>query len=346
MKFKAFIAPVITIIIAEGFKHIPWLNDIYTNYIYPVLFKILHTISSILPFSIYDILVVASILVLFSGVIFLWFKRYRWIYVKTIVISILWIYGWFYLCWGANYFGKDFYERTSIPKAEYDSLTYSQFLAEFRDSLNSTYDTTNIFKSAKELRSSIKELYLPICSSYNLPSLPKLYTTKDMLYPGIYAAVGVTGYYGPILSEIHINSLLLPEEVAFTTAHETAHLLGVTSEAEANLYGYLVTTSSPDKAVRFSGYFEIMPYILNNARKVVNDSTYRALYESINPEIFKLYAKQREHWKSLRREKAEKVQNAAHNTYLRVNKIPQGVANYSEVVALILSDYEYKRREY
>ena len=82
MKFKAFIAPVITIIIAEGFKHIPWLNDIYTNYIYPVLFKILHTISSILPFSIYDILVVASILVLFSGVIFLWFKRYRWIYPK------------------------------------------------------------------------------------------------------------------------------------------------------------------------------------------------------------------------------------------------------------------------
>ena len=205
MKFKAFIAPIITIIIAEGFKHIPWLNDIYTNYIYPVLFKILHTISSILPFSIYDILVVASILVLLSGVIFLWFKRYRWIYVKTIVISILWIYGWFYLCWGANYFGKDFYERTSIPKAEYDSLTYSKFLAEFRDSLNSTYDTTNIFKSAKELRSSIKELYTPICSSYNLPSLPKSYTTKDMLYPDIEK-------FDKILTEQGIEHTYIVEE--------------------------------------------------------------------------------------------------------------------------------------
>lgn len=291
MRFKAFIAPIITIIIAEGFKHIPWLNDIYTEYIYPILFRILHTISGISPFSIYDILVVASILVLLSGVVLLWFKRYRWIYVKTVILSVLWIYGWFYICWGANYFGKDFYERTSIPKVEYDSLTYSKFLHEFCDSLNSSYDSTNLYLSAKELRSAIKELYTPICSTYNLPTLPKLYAIKDMLYPRIYAAVGVTGYYGPILSEIHNNSLLLPEEVAFTTAHETAHLLGVTSEAEANLYGYLVTTSSNDKAIRFSGYFETMPYILNNARKVLNDSTYRAIYTKIDPKIMELHEK-------------------------------------------------------
>ncbi len=340
MKYKGFIAPLITITLAEGFKHIPWLNGIYTEHIYPILFKVLHSISSLLPFSIYDTLVVIAILMLLSGIVFLWFKRYRWRYVKTIIISVLWIYGWFYLSWGVNYFGKDFYERTSIPKAQYDSLTYSKFLNEFCDSLNATFDTTNLYLSAKELRSPIGELYAPICSKYNLPTLPSSYRAKDMLYPRIYAAVGVTGYYGPLLSEIHNNTLLLPEERPFTMAHETAHLLGVTSEAEANLYAYLVTTSSSNKAIRFSGYFETMPYVLNNARRILNDSSYREVYKGINPKIFELYAKQREHWKSLRREKAEKVQNVAHNTYLKVNKIPQGVANYSEVVALMVSVYK------
>ena len=187
------------------------------------------------------------------------------------------------------------------------------------------------------MRIDIETQYNTICSIYNLPKLPSIYKPKSMLYSRVYAAVGVTGYYGPLLSEIHLNSYLLADEKPFLMAHETAHLLGVTSEAEANLYGYLVTTSSSNKAIRFSGYFEMIPFVLNNYRKTVNDSTYAKVYQSINPEIFKLYNENRKHWSSLKRERAKKVQSVAHNTYLKVNNIPQGVANYSEVVALILS---------
>lgn len=340
MKVKGFIYPIVAIAIAESFKHIPSLNAIYTEYIYPVLFKILHTISSILPFSIYDILVVAAILTLLSGVVILWFKRYRWRYVRFIVLSLLWIYAWFYIGWGINYFGKDFYERTSIPKAEYDSLTYNKFIKEFCDSLNSTYNLENKYLDFDELRTPIKNSYKDICSTYNLPNIPNAYTPKDMSYPRVYAAVGVTGYYGPLLSEVHNNPLLKPEERPFTMAHETAHLLGVTNEAEANLYAYLVTTASPERSIRFSGYFVTMPYILSNARKLLGDSLYTEVYNSINPEIMKLYIENVNYWRGLKVERAKKVQRVAHNTYLKVNKIPQGVANYSEVVALILSTYK------
>ena len=336
-KYKYYIAPIVAIAISECFKHIPILTGIYTNYIYPIILNTFHIISGILPFSIYDILVVVSILMLLSGIVFIFIKRYRKLYFKTILLSVLWIYAWFYLAWGVNYFGKDFYERTSIPKANYDSLAYDKFIHKFCDSLNSTFIDRDTIFDYSDVRIDIKSQYATICSTYNLPQLPILYRPKNMLYSRVYAAVGVTGYYGPMLSEIHLNRYLLADEKPFLMAHETAHLLGITNEAEANLYGYLVTTSSPNKATRFSGYFEMMPFVLNNYRKTVNDSTYSKIYQSINPEIFKLYNENRRYWSSLKRERAKKVQTVAHNTYLKVNNIPQGVANYSEVVALILS---------
>ena len=336
-KLKSYIAPIVAIAVSECLKHIPVLTDLYTDHIYPIILNTFHTISSILPFSIYDILVVISILMLLSGIVFVFIKRYRKLYFKTILLSVLWIYAWFYLAWGVNYFGKDFYERTSIPKANYDSLAYDKFINKFCDSLNSTFIDRDTNLVQCDMRIDIETQYNTICSIYNLPKLPSIYKPKSMLYSRVYAAVGVTGYYGPLLSEIHLNSYLLADEKPFLMAHETAHLLGVTSEAEANLYGYLVTTSSSNKAIRFSGYFEMIPFVLNNYRKTVNDSTYAKVYQSINPEIFKLYNENRKHWSSLKRERAKKVQSVAHNTYLKVNNIPQGVANYSEVVALILS---------
>lgn len=339
MKDKSFIVAFIFVGITEIFKGVAQFTNFYTERIYPMLFRLLHSISSLFPFSIYDILVTAAILTLFSGLIFIWFKRYRLRYLKGILLSVIWLYVWFYFSWGINYFGSDFYQKNNIPRAQYDSLIYDKFVQEFCDSLNSTYSNDNLYLGEDLLRKDIKIQYTNICSSYNLPPIPQSYRTKNMLYSRIYAAVGVTGYYGPLLAEIHCNGLLLPEERPFTLAHETAHLLGVTSEAEANLYAYLVTIRSNDKATRFSGYFEIMPFVLSNYRKCVNDSTYRQVYRKINPDIFKLYAKQREHWQELRVEKANKVQNAAHNTYLKMNKIPQGITNYSEVVELILSVY-------
>ncbi|MBP3419921.1 MAG: DUF3810 domain-containing protein [Marinifilaceae bacterium] len=339
LKYKKFIIAILLIGIVELFKRVTFLTDLYTDHIYPVLFKLLHNISGVLPFSIYDVLVVAAILLLASGICFIWFRRYRSGYLKTILLSLMWIYIWFYFGWGINYFGKDFYERSSIEKAKYDSLQYDTFVHKFCDSLNSTYSSENRYMTGNELRIEVYSLYDTICSKYNLPTLPENFSTKEMLFPRIYAAVGVTGYYGPLLAEVHHNSYLLPVEEPFTMAHETAHLLGITSEAEANLYAYLVTTSSQDRATRFSGYFQVMPYILNNYRKSVNDSTYRILFKQIKPEIMDLYKEERNHWNSLKVERANSVQNVAHNTYLKINNIPQGITNYSEVVALILSVY-------
>ena len=53
-----------------------------------------------------------------------------------------------------------------------------------------------------------------------------------------FSMVGVTGSMGPFFCEFTLNGDLLPPQYPATYAHELAHFLGITSEAEANFYAY------------------------------------------------------------------------------------------------------------
>ncbi|MFQ9022452.1 MAG: DUF3810 family protein [Parabacteroides merdae] len=70
---------------------------------------------------------------------------------------------------------------------------------------------------------------------------------------------------GPFFTEYNLNPDLLPVQYPFTYAHEMAHVLGISSEAEANLYGFLVCSRSGVPEIRFSAYFALLPYVLSNA---------------------------------------------------------------------------------
>lgn len=83
-----------------------------------------------------------------------------------------------------------------------------------------------------------------------------------MLFTPFISMVGVTGSMGPFFCEFTLNGDLLPVNYPATYAHELAHLLGITSEAEANFYAYQVCTRSEAMGIRFSGYFSILGHVL------------------------------------------------------------------------------------
>lgn len=87
-----------------------------------------------------------------------------------------------------------------------------------------------------------------------------------MLFTPFISMVGVTGSMGPFFCEFTLNGDLLPANYPATYAHELAHLLGITSEAEANFYAYQVCTRSQAMGIRFSGYFSVLGHVLGNAK--------------------------------------------------------------------------------
>jgi hypothetical protein len=164
------------------------------------------------------------------------------------------------------------------------------------------------------------------------------------LFNRLYTSVGVGGYIGPFFCETHINADLLPAQRPFSYAHELSHLLGVSNEDEANFWAYEICRRSDIPAVRYSGYYSLLPYVLSNASKVLNEDEYKIYINSIKPEIIQQLIDQQNFWKSNYNKILGKMQSAVYDSMLKANKISSGTKNYLQVIDLIIA-FEYYREE-
>ena len=165
---------------------------------------------------------------------------------------------------------------------------------------------------------------------------------KTMLFTPFISMVGVTGSMGPFFCEFTLNGDLLPPQYPATYAHELAHFLGITSEAEANFYAYQVCTRSQVKEIRFSGYLSVLSHVLGNARRLMSEEEYAELFNRIRPEIIELAQKNQQYWMEKYSPLIGDIQNFIYDLYLKGNKIQSGRKNYSEVIGLLISYEEWK----
>lgn len=209
---------------------------------------------------------------------------------------LLWIYVWFYLAWGLNYSQKNFYERTGIPYTAYTPEIFNEFVDNYISKLNKSYVPVNRIDKEVIRKEAVRQYNL-ISDTLGIHRPPHSRPrVKTMMFTPLISMVGVTGSMGPFFCEFTLNGDLLPPQYPATYTHELAHLLGITSEAEANFYAYQVCTRSVNKEIRFSGYFSILGHVLANARQLMTEEEYKKLFGSIRPEIIELARKDQEYW--------------------------------------------------
>ena len=113
--------------------------------------------------------------------------------------------------------------------------------------------------------------------------------------------------------------------------------MGVSNEAEANYWAYVICSTSDLPEVRYSGYYSLLPYVLSNAIRALKEEDYHELLKGIHPDILAQYSKERDYWNSLYSTFLGNIQSAIYNAFLKGNKIPSGTANYLEVIDMIIS---------
>ncbi|MGE4568635.1 MAG: DUF3810 domain-containing protein [Bacteroidales bacterium] len=159
---------------------------------------------------------------------------------------------------------------------------------------------------------------------------------KKVFMEWYYTRTSILGYFLPFFHEIHLNPRQPWLQYPASLAHEKAHQFGITSEAECNFYGYLACIASTDPFIQYSGYFSVLGYIAADARRLL-PATYRTHLANIEPGIRQESALLSAYWKSQQHEKLSRIQNKVYDTYLKANRIPTGIKNYSEVTALLLT---------
>ena len=217
---------------------LPALGEGYARTAYPVISYILSGFSNIIPFALGDLFIALSI----GGMIaYPFYARIRlklsWKKIlRRDVEYLLWIYVWFYLAWGLNYSQKNFYERTGILYTAYTPEIFNEFVDNYISKLNESYVPVNRIDKEVIRKEAVRQYNL-ISDTLGIHRPPHSRPrVKTMMFTPLISMVGVTGSMGPFFCEFTLNGDLLPPQYPATYTHELAHLLGITSEAEANFY--------------------------------------------------------------------------------------------------------------
>jgi hypothetical protein len=230
--------------------------------------------------------------------------------------------------------------RSGVKRQVYDEEVFKDFIIDYADSLNFSYEALpddSFYVGFDYFEGLVKDAFAAMPSSAGL-SVPRQWQhPKRLLFNGLYSSVGVMGFVGPFFCETQLNNELLPDQFHFVYVHEYSHLLGVSSEDEANFWAYTVCTRSDEPVLKYAGYYGILPYVIANAFRVLPEADYRQFVSSINPEVIADYNAQREYWNSRYSKTLGRLQSAVYDAFLKGNKVSSGTASYLEVIDMIIS---------
>lgn len=328
---------LVSIVFVVSCRYMPDMAEWYARTVYPPLSAALSAFSSLFPFPLEEILVISLILVLILSPIRLRKKgiRLRKIFFREGEM-LAWIYVWFYLGWGLNYYRHNIYIRLQTPPVAYKEQHFKDFLKDYTERLNATYQPSTEIDN-EELKQYVHAFYAKLPSAYGL-TIPKSWQEpKKFIFTSLYNKVGVLGSMGPFFSEAQLNGDLPDVQYPFTYAHEFSHLLGVSNEAEANYWAYRACTESDLPTLQYCGYFGLFPYVLSNASYLLSKEDFQAWIGTIRPEIKEQYNEKNRYWQERYSPLIGSIQDFTYNLFLKGNKIASGKKNYAEVIGLLLS---------
>ncbi len=309
----------------------------YTNGIYPILTLIVSKITSQLPFSITEFLLWTALLIGIPHTI----RRIRQkrmqlgpLILNLLSISAI-IYMWFYLFWGMNYLRQPLKSKLDLENVQleidaFDS-TFVQFIRRGNE-LNLEYSIQKI----EQINADIDSSYNDILSQLGLRKVPGNQSTKRFVGNWLLNMTTTSGFFSPLFHEIHYNRDMLIFELPFVLAHEKAHQMGYTSEAEANFLAHLVCTNGRDPLVRYSGYFSLLGYFFLSLGN--NEQRRKTFFSLVNEGVKLDMDAVRERWRS-HQGLISKFSSKSYDLYLKANRVREGIQNYSRVVDLVVRYY-------
>lgn len=322
-------------------KYPAFVEKYYSNGIYPIISIVVSNLSSLVSFSISELAL--WVLVLFGIPFVIYRIRKLRMPIGRVLLNLITtfaiVYAWFYLFWGMNYFreplkSKLHLDKVQVPIDSFDS-TFVQIIRN-GNNLNMAYS----IRDFDEINDLIEQSYSDVLENLPLHRLTGSKVVKTMVANWVLNKTTTSGWFSPFFHETHVNSDMMIFELPFVMAHEKAHRLGYTNEAEANFLAYLVCVNSPDPLCRYSGYFEVMNHFFYSVRVRGGDTGY---FASMLNDGIKLDMKAvRERWLSYEGFLSN-ISEKGYNLYLKANQIPEGVKNYSRVVDLIIRYYAKQR---
>lgn len=314
----------------------PAVAEFYATRLYPGISSTLSFLSSFSTVDLEQLTLVVIVLAILVLLCLACLRRLRWVRCLGYVASIvLWTYVWFYTSWCNLYSRPSLYVRASATRSDYDPATFRAFASDFILTINDLWAPYPPV-DPQEVEAHVKHFYSGVAECYGLSSPRSWHHPKRMLFSRFYASVGIQGFMAPLYGESCINPCVHPLDYPFVAAHEYAHLMGVSSEAEANWWAFHVCRTSLQPAIRYSGYKGILSQLLRNARQCLTPEDYKQFFTTIRPEVIDDLRLTQRHWQQYLSPSLNELQEATFDTFLKSNNVKAGMDDYSLVIRLLI----------
>ena len=311
-----------------------WIDSVYVEKVYPLVFSSREWFFSALPFSIGDF---------FYACLIIWFViQLRRLFSKhwkqsllLLFLSFTILFYWFQVSWGLNYHRTPIGQKLKAKEkyTEEELIELTSFFAMRSNLLHeqlSPNDSLAIqFKD--NTASLIERMQLAYTSSDNVGRV------KVSLFSFPLSYMGFSGYLNPFTLEAQVNGRIPKINLPITIAHEMAHQQGYAAENEANFIGFLTAYNHPDRDIQYAASLFGFRYCYAELRKA-NPAKAKEIAQNLRPGIFANFAISTAFWKK-HQNPFEPLFKKSYDTYLKANSQTNGIQSYNNVVSLLLQQF-------
>lgn len=323
-------------------SHANWIENYYSNGVYPFLSNTFRFLLGWIPFSIGDLLYTSLVLL---AIIYLYKQgrsilKNKLILLRDIAMVLSIAYFTFHLMWGFNYYREPIATKFEIEETkEYQELVdFTRQLIKKTNNLQTsiTKDTAmgvSIPYTQKEQFQKTLKGYEQLSKkhpflNYQQPSIKTSLFSKALTY------MGYAGYLNPFTNEAQVNGLLPNFRFPVVTGHEIGHQLGYSAENETNFIGYLVTANNEDVYFKYAAAAYALGYCLNDVRRG-DPEIFNNLVSELNGGVKLNFQEMSVFWNQYENP-LEPIFKSIFNSFLKANNQSQGIKSYNAVVSLLI----------
>jgi hypothetical protein len=311
----------------------------YSTGLYPHIQRLLTPASNLLPVAWLDIISLAALV----GLSWLWWRALRAVgepirtrlarAAMTTATVLAAAYLAFLGLWGLNYRRVPMAARLSVQDRSPSTGDVVALGRETVGRVNKAYAPAHATGWSEEAwrNDSMRTAFATVQRELADAPVSVPGRLKATLFGIFFRWTAVDGMVNPFGLEVLANPDLLPFERPFVAAHEWAHLAGFADEAEANFVGWL-TAVRADPASHYSAwlflYWQIAGELPPEERRLIA----RDLGAGPRADVAAIAARLQRGDLPMLRRATWKV----YDSYLKANRVEEGVRSYGAVVNLIL----------
>ena len=345
---------LVTVIIVEIAKASPAFADYFNDTVAHFFRFIMARLGGLFPFSIYEVIML-SIPFFVSLIVFLAIRKFksgegRLRFCFNIVSVVLLFIAGHNIALGVAYNTTTVEKKMELSEVEVTEERLAEILCSLRDEINILSEEINYTEDGvsvpnltfRQISDLLVESYGKLNEKYGFPKNFYSYA-KRVHFGNLMSYLGITGIYTYYTGDANVNSAYPPYDITFTTAHELAHQRGILRENEANFMAYLVTSSSDNPFLRYSGALNMYLYI-GSALRRTNNELYQEISSSLcdkaKSDINASYSVTRKYGDTI----IADISNLVNDLFLKSNGTA-GVVTYGRVVTLTVMYYESVKTE-